>query len=126
MHFVALVFPVSCLKILPVLSLEFHSNDVQIVTALASPHGNHFVTLTCTVSCLQVLFERGLEYHPRNTKIMNAYAKFESQLGSDPKMARELHRRAMKWDTSSGTDMHHRWVGQCVGRGGGDCDRMWG
>ncbi|KAF5837116.1 hypothetical protein DUNSADRAFT_4839 [Dunaliella salina] len=56
----------------------------------------------------RVLFERGLEYHPRNTKIMNAYAKFEADVGGDPNMARELHRRAMLLDTGSGTDMHNR------------------
>lgn len=56
----------------------------------------------------QVLFERGLEYHPRNTKIMTAYAKFETGVGGDPNVARELHRRAMKLDTGSGTDMHNR------------------
>lgn len=56
----------------------------------------------------RVLFERGLEYHPRNTKIMNAYAKFEADVGGDPNMARELHRRAMLLDTNSGTDMHNR------------------
>eukprot|EP00983_Pelagomonas_calceolata_P124566 1161122-Pelagomonas_calceolata.AAC.8 len=72
----------------------------------------YLATMRCSLSAAQrsawVLFERGLEYHPRNTKIMNAYAKFEADVGGDPNMARELHRRAMLLDTNSGTDMHNR------------------